>query len=118
MIFIVAIVLGIIAGFLTCLFIKNPSTFREAYIIFGSVYFLIVFGYIALKIRHVSFIKKNPLKFLLELLFIALFTYLYCILVYHFRGLSIKKNNFYFILLSVLFIIIHTLIELAGMYDR
>jgi hypothetical protein len=116
--FIVAVIFGIIAGLLTCLFIKNPSTFCEAYIIFGSVYFLIVFGYIALKIQHISFIKKNPMRFLFELLFIALFTYLYCILVYHLRGLSIKKDNLYFILLSVLFIIIHTLIELAGMYDR
>ena len=118
MIFIVAIVLGIIVGVLTIPFIKNFSTFSEAYIMFMSVYFLIVFGYIALKIWRVSFIKNNPMRFLLELLFIALFTYYYCIIVYYFRDISIKKDHFYFIMCSVLFIIIHILIELSGVYNR
>jgi len=115
---ILSIIFGIIAGLLTIPFIKNVPIFRESYIIFGSVYFLIVFGCLALKIRRVSFIKQNLLKFLLELLFIGLFTYLYCILIYYFRGLSIKKDHVYFVMGSLLFIIVHTLIEVAGIYDR
>jgi len=112
------IIIGTIIGIITCFFIKNPKTFIEPYIVFGSVYFIIVFSYISLKVGRLSFIKKNPLKFLLELLFIGLFTYLYCILIYYFRGISIKKDNIYFILGSILFIIVHILIEIAGTYDR
>ena len=113
-----SIILGIVAGLLTIPFIKNIPIFRESYVIFGSVYFIIVFGYISLKIGRLSFIKNNLLRFLLELLFIGLFTYFYCILIYYFRGLSIKKDHVYFVIGSLLFVIVHTLIEVAGLYDR
>jgi uncharacterized BrkB/YihY/UPF0761 family membrane protein len=112
------IIIGILVGILTCLFIKNPKTFVEPYIIFGSVYFVIVFSYISLKIARLSFIKKNPLHFLLELLVIGLFSYLFCIIFYYFRGMSIKKDNIHFIVGSIFFIIIHILMEISGLYDR
>ena len=112
------IIIGILVGIITCFFIKNPKTFIEPYIVFGSVYFVIVFSYLSLKVGHLSFIKKNPLHFLLELLFIGLFSYLFCIVFYYFRGMSIKKDNIHFIVGSIFFIIIHILIEISGLYDR
>jgi uncharacterized BrkB/YihY/UPF0761 family membrane protein len=112
------ITIGIIVGIITCFFIKNPKTFIEPYIVFGSIYFIIVFSYISLKVSRLSFIKKNPLHFLLELLFIGLFSYLFCIIFYYFRGMSIKKDNIHFVVGSIFFIIVHILIEISGLYDR
>lgn len=114
----IPIIIGIIFGILTCLLIKNPKTFIEPYIVFGFVYFFVVFTYIVLKIRYTTFIVKNPLKYFGEAFFIGLITYLYLVLVYYFRGISIMKDHPYFIFFSLLMIIVHTLIELTGLYDR
>lgn len=112
------IIIGIILGILTCLLIKNPKTFIEPCIIFGFVYFFVVFIFLTLKIGHTTFIRKNPLKYLFEAFFIGLITYLYLVLVYYYRGISIMKDHPYFIFYSLLMIIVHTLLELVGIYDR
>ncbi len=113
-------IIGIIIGILICLyihhFIKNPSlsNFIEPYIVFGFILFLIVFIYLSLKIFYFKFIEKMPFHFLLELLFVGLFSYFYFIIIYYFRGIRVKKLYiFYF---SILFIIIHFLLELSGTY--
>ena len=112
------IIIGILVGILTCLLIKNPKTFIEPFIIFGFVYFFVVFTYIVLKIWYTKFIIKNPIKYLIEAFFIGLITYLYLVLVYYLRGISIMKDHPYFIFFSLLMIVVHTLIELTGLYDR
>ena len=108
---------GLFSGVLVCLYIQNygnSKTFIEPFILYGIVFSIIVFLFLSLKIFHNQFIKKYPLTFLIELLFIGLFGYFYCILIYHFRGLSFKHNHF--IYLSLLFVFIHTLLELCGVF--
>jgi hypothetical protein len=108
---------GIFSGILVCLYIQNfgnPSNFIEPFILYGIVFSIIVFLFLSSKIFHVSFIKKSPLKFLLEILFILLITYIYCIIIYHFRGLSIKHTHF--IYLSLFFVFIHLLLELCAVF--
>ena len=115
---IISIITGIIIGIIICLYLQNfkPSAFIESFIIFGIVLSLVVFSYLAFKIGHVSFIKKNKLKFLAELLFIGIFTYVYFILIYYFRRNSIKNDHHHFINFSIVFIIIHILLEVCGVY--
>jgi hypothetical protein len=108
------IILGIIFGIIVCIFIENPKTFIHPFILFGTVFSLIVFGYLAMKILHVSFIKKNIFKFLIETLFIGIFTYFYCVMVYYFRG--VPMNHLIFVSFTLLFMILHFLIELAHTY--
>jgi hypothetical protein len=111
------IFLGLFSGILVCLYIQNfgnIKTFVEPFILYGIVFSIIVFLFLSLKIFHTAFVKKSPLKFLLEILFIGLFTYIYCILVYHFRGLSFKHTHF--IYLSLLFMFIHLLLELCDVF--
>uniref|UniRef100_A0A6C0D3G8 Uncharacterized protein n=1 Tax=viral metagenome TaxID=1070528 RepID=A0A6C0D3G8_9ZZZZ len=114
----IPIIIGIIIGILTCLLIKNPKTFVDPFIVFGFVYFFVVFIFLTIKIGHTKFIRKNPLKYFWEVLFIGLITYLYLLLVYYFRGVLIMKDHPYFILFSLLMIAVHTLVELSGLYDR
>jgi hypothetical protein len=108
------IILGIIFGIIVCIFIENPKTFIHPFILFGTVFSLIVFGYLAMKILHTSFIKKNISKYLGESLFIGIFTYMYCIIVYSFRGLPI--NHVAFTGLTILFVVIHFMLELTHTY--
>ena len=108
------IIIGLVSGISVCLFIENPKTFIHSFILFGTIFSLVVFGYLAMKILHTSFIKKNILKYLGESLFIALFTYIYCVIVYSFRGLPMNQPAF--IGLSVLFVIIHFMLELSHTY--
>lgn len=108
------IIIGLFAGISVCLFIENPKTFIHSFILFGTIFSLVVFGYLAMKILHTSFIKKNILKYLGESLFIALFTYIYCVIVYYFRGLSMNQPAF--VGLSILFVIIHLMLELSHTY--
>jgi hypothetical protein len=108
------IIIGLVAGISVCLFIENPKTFIHSFILFGTIFSLLVFGYLAMKILHTSFIKKNILKFLGESLFIAIFTYMYCIIVYSFRGLPM--NHFAFTGLTLLFVVIHLMLELSHTY--
>jgi hypothetical protein len=108
------IILGIIAGIILCLCIKNPKTFVHSFILFGSIFSLVVFGYLAMKILHTSFIKKNMLNFFGESLFIAIFTYMYCLIVYSFRGLPM--NHIAFTGLTLLFVVIHFMLELSHTY--
>jgi len=115
-----ASILGLFIGILICLyihiFIQNPSlyNFIEPFIIFSFIVFLIVFSYLSLKNFHVQIIKKIPFHFLLELLFLGLFSYIYFFMIYYFRGITIKKMHI--IYLSLLFIIFHILLELSGAY--
>jgi len=116
-------VIGLMLGIITCFFINSIkssklSKFIESFILFGMVYIVIVFIYFSLKKNNFSFIKKNLLKYLIELLFIGLFSYFYFILIYYFRGISIETDHKYFIILSLSFILIHTLFELSGVYKR
>ena len=116
-------IIGLVLGIITCFFIKSMNLskltkFIESFILFGMVYIVVVFIYFSFKKYHFSFIKKNLLKYLIELLFIGIFSYFYFILIYYFRGISIEKDHKYFILLCLLFIIIHTLFELSGVYKR
>jgi hypothetical protein len=114
------IIIGIIIGIFICLyihnFIKTPSlsNFIEPYIIFGTIMCLVVFIYLSLKIFHIQIIKKIPFHFLLELLFLGLFSYIYFFMIYYFRGIRIKKMNI--IYLSLLFVVFHILLELSGTY--
>ena len=109
-----SIIIGIIAGIILCLCIKNPKTFIHSFILFGSVFSLIVFGYLAMNILHTSFIKKNMVKFIGESLFIAIFTYMYCLVVYSFRGLPINQSVS--IGMTLLFVVIHSMLELGHTY--
>ena len=112
-----AIILGIIICFYIHNFIKSPTLFNfiEPFIIFGFVLFLVVFIFLSLKNFHSWFIKKMPFHFLLELLFIGLFSYLYFIIIYYFRGIRVKKMHIVYVYL--VFIIIHILLELSGAYN-
>jgi len=67
-----------------------------------------------MKILHTSFIKKNILNFFGESLFIGIFTYMYCMIVYSFRGLPMNHNGF--IGLTLFFVVIHFLLELSNTY--
>ena len=111
---ILPIIVGIVAGIILCLCIKNPKTFVHSFILFGSIFSLVFFGYLAMKILHTSFIKKNILKYLAESLFIGIFTYMYCLIVYSFRGLPM--NHFAFIGFTLLFVVIHFMLELSHTY--
>lgn len=108
------IIIGLVAGITVCLFIENPKTFIHSFMLFGTIFSLVVFGYLAMKILHTSFIKKNILKYLGESLFIALFTYIYCVIVYYFRGLPMNQPAF--IGATLLFIVIHLMLELSHTY--
>ena len=111
------IFIAIFSGILICLYIQNfgnPKTFIEPFILYGVVFSIIVFLFLSLKIFHVSFIKKSSFKFLLEILFILSFTYIYCILIYHFRGLYMKHTHFLYF--SLLCVFIHVLLELCNLY--
>ena len=114
------LILGIISGILICFyihnFIQNPSlyNFIEPFIIFTFIVFLIVFIYLSLKNFHIQIIKNIPFHFLLELLFLGLFSYIYFFMIYYFRGIIIKKMNI--IYLSLIFIVFHILLELSGAY--
>ena len=112
--------LGIITGIIICLcihnFIQYPSlsNFIEPFIIFTFIVFLIVFIYLSLKNFHIQIIKNIPFHFLLELLFLGLFSYVYFFMIYYFRGIRI--NKLHVIYLSLLFTIFHILLELSGAY--
>lgn len=114
------VILGIITGILICFYIHNfiqtpsLSNFIEPFIIFGIVFFLIIFIYLSLKNFHIQIIKKIPFHFLLELLFLGLFSYVYFFMIYYFRGIRI--NKLHLIYLSSIFVIIHILFELSGSY--
>ena len=115
-----ASIFGLFIGILICLyihnFIKKPSlsNFIEPYIIFGIVMFLVVFIYLSLKNFHIQIIKKIPFYFLLELLFVGFFCYFYFFIIYYFRGIPINVLNIVY--LSLLFVLIHILLELSGAY--
>lgn len=114
------IILGIITGILICLYIHNfiqtpsLSNFIEPFIIFGIVFFLIIFIYLSLKNFHFHFIKKMPFYFLSELLFFGFFCYFYFFMIYYFRGIALKKLHIFY--LSSIFVFIHILLELSGSY--
>lgn len=114
------IIYAIILGIIICLYIHNfiqfpsLSNFIEPFIIFSFIVFLIVFIYLSLKNFHFQIIKKIPFHFLLELLFLGIFSYLYFYIIYYFRGITIKKLHI--IYLSLLFIVFHILLELSGAY--
>jgi len=116
----IASIIGVISGILLCIYIHNfikipsLSNFIEPFIIFTFIVFLIVFSYLSLKNFHIQIIKKIPFHFLLELLFLGLFSYIYFFMVYYFRGIPI--NVMYVIYLSSIFVIIHILFELSGAY--
>jgi len=116
----IASIIGIIIGIVVCIcieiFIQKPSlsNFIEPYIIFLIVFFLVVFSYLSLKNFHIQIIKKIPFHFLLELLFLGLFSYLYFIIIYYFRG--IYMNTIHIFYLSIIFVFIHILLELSGAY--
>lgn len=112
------IILGIIIGIITCFFIKNPKTFIEPYLLFGMVYFIVVIIYVSLKIRYTKFITKHPWRFFTETLILGIFTYVYFYIVYHFRSLSIIKDHPYFVFFTIFAIIVNTLFEIMGLYDR
>jgi len=115
-IYIISLIIGILICFYIHNFIQTPSLFNfiEPFIIFTFIVFLIVFIYLSLKIFHIQMIKKIPFYFLLELLFLGLFSYIYFFMIYYFRGITIKKMHI--IYLSLLFIIFHILLELSGAY--
>jgi hypothetical protein len=114
----IPIILGIIVGLLTCIFIKNPKTFIEPYIVFGMAYFIVVITYVSLKIGHIKFITKHPVRFFIETLILGIFTYVFFYIVYHFRGLAVAKDHPYFVFFTLFAIIVNTLFELMGLYDR
>lgn len=113
-------IIGLITGILICFYIHNfikiPSlyNFIEPFIIFTFIVFLIVFVYLSLINFHIQIIKKIPFHFLLELLFLGLFSYIYFFMIYYFRGIPI--NILHMIYLSSMFVIIHVLFELSGAY--
>jgi hypothetical protein len=114
------ILYAIIIGIIICLyihhFIKTPtlSNFIEPFIVFGFILFLVIFIYLSLKKFDIVFIKKMPFYFLLELLFVGLFSYFYFIIIYYFRGIPVKKIHIVY--LSLLFIFLHILLQLSGTY--
>ncbi len=114
--------LGAFIGIIICIYIHNYiktptlSNFIEPGFIFGFVLFFVVFIYLSLKIFDIWFIKKMPFLFLLELLFVGIFCYFYFFIIYYFRGITV--NNIYIIYLSLLFVVVHILLELSGSYKR
>jgi hypothetical protein len=116
------ILLGLFSGIITCLyveiFIKTPtlSNFIEPYILYGMIYFLIVFIYLTIKVFHKSFILRYPFEFFIELFFIGVFSYLFFIMIYYFRGLPLKRDHSKIVYFAIVFVIIHVLLELSGMY--
>jgi hypothetical protein len=117
-----ATIFGLFSGIFTCLYveciIKNPTltNFIEPYILYGMIYFLIVFIYLSIKVFHKSFILRYPFEFFIELIFIGFFSYLFVIMIYYFRGLPIKRDHSKIVYLTAIFVFIHVLLELSGMY--
>ena len=115
---------GLFSGILTCLYveymIKKPTlnNFIEPYILYGIIYFLIVFIYLTIKVFHKSFILRYPFEFFIELFFIGIFSYLFFIMIYYFRGLHLKRDHSKIVYLTIVFVIIHLLLELSGMYIK
>lgn len=118
----VPILWGLFSGILTCLYveymIKTPTlnNFIEPYILYGIIYFLIVFIYLTIKVFHKSFILKYPFEFLIELFFIGIFSYFFFIMIYYFRDLPLKRDHSKIVYFAIVFVIIHILLELSGMY--
>jgi hypothetical protein len=116
-----ASILGLFIGIIICFYIHNfiqqpsLSNFIEPFIIFTFIVFLIVFSYLSLKNFHIQIIKKIPFHFLLELLFLGLFSYIYFFMIYYFRGIHI--NLLHIIYFSSIFVFIHILLELSGAYN-
>jgi len=113
------IIYAIILGIIICFYVETNikpslSNFIEPFIIFTFIVFLIVFIYLSLKIFHLEIIKKIPFHFLLEILFLGLFSYLYFVIIYYFRGITFKKIHIIYV--SLLFILFHILLELSGAY--
>jgi hypothetical protein len=117
-----ATIIGLFSGIITCLYVENIiktptlSNFIEPYILFGIVYFLVVFIYLTIKVFHISFIRKKPFDFFIELIFLGIFSYLFPILIYYFRGLPMKRDHMKIVYLTIIVIFIHVLLELSGMY--
>jgi hypothetical protein len=115
---------GLFSGIITCLYveymIKKPTlnNFIEPYILFGIVYFLVVFIYLTIKVFHKSFILKYPFEFFIELIILGVFSYLFVIMIYYFRGLHLKRDHAKIVYLTIVFVIIHVLLELSGMYIK
>ena len=113
---------GLFSGIITCLYveyiIKKPTlnNFIEPYILYGMIYFLIVFIYLTIKVFHISFIRKKPFEFFIELIILGVFSYLFVIMIYYFRGLPLKRDHSKIVYLTIVFVIIHILLELSGMY--
>ena len=118
----VPILWGLFSGIITCLYVeymtKNPTlnNFIEPYILYGIIYFLIVFIYLTIKVFHKSFILRYPFEFFIELIFIGIFSYLFFIMIYYFRDLPLKRDHSKIVYFAILFVIIHILLELSGMY--
>lgn len=118
------IIFGLFCGIIVCIYIqyniKNSLfiEFIDSFIVYGSVFFLVVFGFLSLKIFHFQFIQKSFFRFLFEILFIGVFSYIYFILAYYLRGISIDKHHHYFIYFSLFFIVVHILLELCKAYSR
>ena len=118
----VPILWGLFSGILTCLYveymIKTPTlnNFIEPYILYGMIYFLIVFIYLTIKVFHKSFIQRHPFEFFIELIFIGIFSYLFFIMIYYFRSLPLKRDHSKIVYFAIIFVIIHILLELSGMY--
>ena len=94
------IIYAIILGIIICFYVETNiqpslSNFIEPFIIFTFIVFLVVFIYLSLKIFHVEIIKKMPFHFLLEILFLGLFSYLYFVIIYYFRGITFKKYTLF-----------------------
>jgi len=113
---------GLFSGIITCLYveymIKKPTlnNFIEPYILYGMIYFLIVFIYLTIKVFHKSFIQRHLFEFIIELFFIGIFSYLFFVMIYYFRGLPLKRDHSIIVYFALLFVIIHILLELSGMY--
>ena len=117
-----ATVFGLFSGLFTCLYveyiIKTPTltNFIEPYILYGMIYFLVVFIYLTIKVFHISFIRKKPFEFFIELFILGFFSYLFVIIIYYFRGLPLKRDHSKIVYLTIVFVIMHILLELSGMY--
>ena len=120
----VPILWGLFSGIITCLYveykIKKPTlnNFIEPYILYGIIYFLIVFIYLTIKIFHTSFIERHAIEFFIELIILGVFSYLFVIMIYYFRGLHLKRDHSKIVYLTIVFVIIHILLELGGMYIK
>lgn len=120
----VPILWGLFSGIITCLYIeymiKTPTlnNFIEPYILYGMIYFLIVFIYLTIKVFHKSFIQRHPFEFFIESIILGVFSYLFVIMIYYFRGLHLKRDHSKIVYLTIVFVIIHILLELGGMYIK